>query len=292
MQNNPNRNLYMSIGIAILLLIALNVTVIKRYDTETKTNIDALSKKERALMKVRRGRFLHIQDALDKYRVVSDDLKSSIENSITKISFKFHDWVQIPEGDKNNPGFYFRKRHAAEQDEINIQCTAYFSSLDDQTLGFDNLDDAIDNKKAEENLAKLSITRKIIELLAQSGVPRIISVRPQEPVLVGPKGHDDIMREYPVTIRVKTGLDALMKFLHSVRRPGEAFLVVRSLTASSEVTKDKKNEKNSVELILNKGELDVHITVAGMAFLDKNIRERSRTAQRIIRKARTEPLGH
>ncbi len=268
-----NGKLAKGLVVALLALIAMYTVV--SWQTSAKerdtTRYEGLSK----TLKAQRKGVYDIDDAITALRRSSEGLDAEVKSLMKRVEIPFHPWTTIPPAYEASPGSYFRLKHAEQRDELNIACQVGSPQgeavkLTDQTLGFrDILDKPLNNKQAQENLNRLSIVVRLVKLLAASGVAEIVKISPDEPVKTGPAGHAPIMREYPVKIQVRTRIDPLMKFLHSVRKTDEFFLVVRGL----DVRGFDPYGRNKRTAVIDENELMISITAAGMRFFTEEERK-------------------
>ncbi len=138
--------------------------------------------------------------------------------------------------------------------------------------------------------------RRLVLLLIKAGVSEIVKITPSPPVWTGPGGYPKFIREYPVSIHVRTKIDPLMRFLHDVRRPGEFFLVVREFDVRALDPYSRRGDRKFVE---EDTRLSVVISAAGMRFASDEDRPETSEASgprpgggAPSYKAALEPLGN
>ena len=265
------------------------------------------------LQKNRTGAFA-LEDVLAAYERLADDMTKKLELLKKRLEFPFPDWTKPPAD--ANPGEYFRRMHARKRDDLRAVCMNADVALLDGDLGFPPMG-AIQKKKAEENLRKLSLVEKLVNLLAAARVAVIVKVKPLDPVLTGafkevpnpeyrpgsrlPRtirhAYAPFIKEYPVSLELITDIDPLMEFLNNIRREKQ-FLLVRDISISSE---PKIADRDLAERF-KPGMLHVVIAAAGMSFLSGKELEALRTkAQKEEERTRwryqplpkdIEPLGY
>lgn len=180
-----------------------------------------------------------------------------------QVRISFHDWADtIPPDYANDPGHYFRVMLANQQTNLHIKCQSMERPVRlagaAGDLGFPR-GGAIDDASAPMDLKRLSMATHVVTLLAESGVSEILDVSHKPAVQTGAPGMTAFIWEYPVSVSVRTTLDALMTFLHAVRQPGRLFLVVRGLDISAGDA-------------LAGDDLTVSLDAAGMAFMREDER--------------------
>jgi len=267
-----NGKLVKGLIVALLALIAM-YTVVSWQTTAKERDTGRYEELSETLKAQRKGVY-DIDDAVTALRRSSEGLDAEVKSLMKRVEIPFHPWTKIPPAYEASPGSYFMLKHAEQRDELYIACQVGSQGkaveITDRTLGFHGiLDKPLNNKEAEENLNRLSIVVRLVKLLAQSGVAEIVKISPGEPVKTGPAGHAPIMREYPVRIQVRTRIDPLMKFLHSVRKTNEFFLVVRGLDVKGFDPYGGKNRPTGID----ENELMVLITAAGMRFFTEEERK-------------------
>lgn len=291
-----NRLLIKGLGVAVLALLAMKFTVVNWQTRAEETHAAKLTKLNTTLEEQRKGPY-DIAEAVKELSKSNMDLDGEVKGLMKRVEIPFHPWTEIPPAYEGDPGAYFALKHAEQLRELDIICQVGAAGnpakLSDRELGFGKiLKVPLDTKGAQENLNRLSIVRRLVELLAKAGVAEIVSISPGDPVKTGPPGYAEIMREYPVGIRARTRIDPLMKFLHSVRRPGEFFLVVRGLDVIGfdPYAKDAKRKE------VDEKELMVAITAAGMRFFSEEERKaapkRKPKREKIIKEGWGEPKGY
>jgi hypothetical protein len=164
-------------------------------------------------------------------------------------------------------------------------------ALLDGNLGFD-LSGEVLRAPAIEDLKRLSLVDKLVNLLAASKVSVIVKVQPQEPVLTGayketpnpeyepgtvtPKTikqpYPFFIKEYPVSLELITHIDPLMDFLNNIRREKQ-FLLVRDISINSELGAANRELSERFK----PGMVHVVIAAAGMRFLSGEEMERARS---------------
>ncbi len=182
---------------------------------------------------------------------------------------------------------HFHRRHAEIKDQIEELYLLHGVSLEDEHLGFDpEKIRRLSGKEALENLKKLAMVEKLVRLLMLARVSRIITVKPEEIQLTGAlrpvtspgsrrpgqmARYPPFIREIPVQIVVVAPVDALMRFLHSVRRK-DNFLMIRNIQIHNRHAKGLDVTGEYDKLLEN--ELLITITAAGMSFLsEKEVQE-------------------
>jgi hypothetical protein len=268
-----NRKLAKGLGVALLALLAAKFLVVNWQARATGQDVARYKKLSDTLKSQRKGVY-DVADAVTALKRSSEGLDAEVKGLMKRVEIPFHPWTKIPPAYEASPGAYFMLKHAEQRAELYLVCQVgsegRATELSDPTLGFgDILGKPLNNKQAQENLNRLSIVVRLVKLLAQSGVVEIVKISPGEPVKTGPADYAPIMREYPVNIQVKTRIDPLMKFLHSVRKPGEFFLVVRGLDVRGSSPYGRKNRPAGKD----ENELTVSITAAGMRFFTEEERK-------------------
>ncbi len=292
-----NRKFLTGLGIAFLCLLAGKYAIVNPVTRAAEQAGNELKNRARKLRNQRKGTY-ELDDAARAFKRSNAKLDAEIKALMERVEIPFHDWTEIPRAWENEPGAYFATKHAEQRDELFRVCQVGAKGeavkLSDEELGFGaELKGPLDNKGAQENLNRLSIVRRVVELLAGAGVTEIVSISPGKPVKTGPPGYGAIMREYPVRINVKTRLDPLMKFLHNVRRPGDFFLVVRGLDVKAY---DPYGKGAGRRHAVDDRTLTVAITAAGMRSL--SVEERRATAGQRPERVRSvkvrwgKPRGH
>ncbi len=283
-----NRKLLTGLGAAVLGLLALRFTVVGRQLDAARISRDephggnGKSGKSAELEKQREGAY-EISGAVAALKQSNRRLADTVTERMERVEIPFHPWVEIPPGYKSGPGAYFVLQHEKQLGELQIVCQVGAGDGRPTVLRAEPFKDILsrplDTAGAKENLNRLSIVRRLVELLARSGVSEIVKIVPGEPVETGPPGHGNIMREYPVSIHVRTRRDPLMTFLHGVRRPGEFFLVVRELDVK--VFDPTAKGARGAAAGADGDELTVVITAAGM----RRLTEEERTVSAVRRPA-------
>jgi hypothetical protein len=259
-----NRTILTGAGIAALAVLAVYFSFISWFSGETgeiRAGYEDLGAK---LDAAREGHF-DLDGATHALSRSNKDLSQEVEDIKKRVEIEFHEWASIPPDRSGDPGAYFFVQHARQREELNIECMKASPpvKLSDPDIGFPHLKGLVKDKDAPENLRRLSIVRRLVLLLMKAGVTEIVSIKPSAPVWTGPEGYEQFIREYPVSIHVRTGLDPLMKFLHSVRRPGEFFLVVREFDVQAF---DPYGGKGGARTDADETQLSVMISAAGMRF--------------------------
>lgn len=240
------------------------MVLVGRFYDATEKNTKAYESLSAKLAKARIGAF-DLEHATRALNSSSDELETQLEELKKQVKIPFDDIVDIPEEMKADGGAYFRLQHAEVSRRLDIECRRGQVVLSDPDLGFEEiLAKMLNNEQAQENLNRLSIVRRIIQLLVKAGVVQIIEISHTEPALTGAEGYDEFIREYPVRITVRSRLDPLMRFLHEIRRPGEFFLVVRELMIHNRDFLVGTNYSKDQQVAAD--ELLVVISAAGMRF--------------------------
>jgi hypothetical protein len=260
-----NRTILTGAGIAALAVLAVYFSFVSWFSAKTGEIRAGYEDLGRKLDSAREGHF-DLAGATNALSRSNRDLSQEVENLKKRVEIEFHPWVTIPPDRLGDPGAYFYFQHARQREELNIECMKANPSvkLSDADIGFPVVGKGhVKDKDAPENLRRLSIVRRLVLLLMKAGVTEIVSINPSAPVWTGPEGYPQFIREYPVSIHVRTRLDPLMKFLHSVRRPGEFFLVVREFDVGAF---DPYEGKRGARSDADESQLSVTISAAGMRF--------------------------
>lgn len=257
--------------LGILQLAVVNVMAEK--DRRVSAQIDSLSGKVDENRKggeeiERLRRYLEQDNArLEKNR---EQLMEALEAA-------FPEWAIKP---PRSVADHFRRKHAEIGNQLEGLQNTTGVVLEDPNLGFDPKEISVLRKEtAGENLKRLAMVEKLVKLLMRANVSRIETVRPEKVQLTGAvrlrqggldgkpgviERYPPFIREIPVKIVVVTPIDALMRFLHSVRRKDE-FLMIRNIVIHNRHAGglDARGEYGK----LDENELLVTITAAGMSFL-------------------------
>lgn len=294
-----NRSVLTHVGVALLAILAAYFAFISWYSSRTAeihATYDQLGGK---LDAGRRGPH-DLAGAKEALVHSNRELEREIEDIKKGVEIEFHEWTEIPPEYSAGPGVYFRLKHQVQAQELDIDCKTANPpvTLSDAYIGFKDIVGKGDlrDREARENLHRLSIVRRLVLLLIKAGVSEIVKITPAPPVWTGPEGYPKFIREYPVSIYVRTKLDPLMRFLHDVRRPGEFFLVVREFDVRA---LDPYSRKRDGKFVEGDTLLSVVISAAGMRFAsDEDRPETSKAAPPRPRgeapryKAASEPLGN
>lgn len=286
-----SKRLVLSLAAALLCMLLASLVVSRLFSSR----IASLKKEEEPLLKGlernRTGR-ITVEKALADYQSYEKQMLETLQTLKKQLEFPFPAWT-VPNPDAN-PGEYFRRLHAKMRDDLRAVCMKEDVALFDSNLGFEP-EGAIRKEKALEDLRKLAIVEKLVNLLAGAKVAVIVNVRPLDPVLTGahkvipnpeyrpglkaPKtlrrDYPAFIKEYPVSIELAAGVDPLMEFLNNIRQEKQ-FLLVRDISVSSELKTGPKELKEHFK----DGMLHVTISAAGMAFLSKEELEGLRTVAR------------
>ena len=242
----------------------------------------------------------------------NDRLKANKEELMRALEVSFPSWVKAPGGVA--PADWFSMQHAKIGKQLYEEGINKNVGLQDKRLGFSiEMIENLNAREAPENLKKLAMVEKLVQLLMDARVSRILTVVPEDfkttgairPAARGSATDDKnrevvyyerFIREYPVRIVVVTPIDALMRFLHSVRQR-EQFLMIRNISIRN---RQAEGLRPGGELAkMGEDELWVTITAAGMSFLSKaeikanaaQQRLKGGTKRRAIPKRPVKPIG-
>lgn len=262
-----SKKLLTGVAVSVLVLLVIRFTLVggvSRAEERSRKRFEKLSGE----LEASRKSPYDLAEITHAYEQASGDLQGQLEGLKDKLSIDFHDWTKIPPEYSQSPAAYFRFMFARQQQDLYIECARRDVKLSDPDLGILPKGGELRNEEAQENLNRLSITHRLILLLAQAGVSEIESVSPGRPEPTGAKGHPPFIREYPVKLVVRTGLDPLMQFLHSVRKPGKFFLVIRSISMGG-ADPFPSAGRSGPAARLGGDEMSVSITAAAMRFLSE-----------------------
>lgn len=295
-----NRTILTGAGIAALAVLATYFSFISWFSGKTgeiRAGYEDLGGK---LDAAREGHF-DLAGATHALSRSNKNLSQEVEDIKKRVEIEFHEWASIPPDRLDDRGAYFFEELARQREELNIECMKASPQvkLSDADIGFPDevMKGDVKDKDAPENLRRLSIVRRLVLLLMRAGVTEIVSIGPSAPVWTGPEGYPQFIREYPVSIHVRTRLDPLMKFLHSVRaESGEFFLVVREFDVKAF---DPYRDKGGARSDVDETQLSVMISAAGMRFATEEERPEvtKRAAPRPAGKVKSryepgEAIGH
>jgi len=303
-------------GVGALLLLLVYIAVVRTSRAKSEEVIKSYKKHDKDWAAFTNG--WKIAEARTRISAQNERMTKDLAKLKKQLNLPFGPWVTtLPPG--KSWGVYFREMYAGKRETMRTRCSAARVDLLDPNLGFD-VEGYIHVAEAPENLKKLAIVEKLMELLMAARVRKIVRVTPQDAEEKGavvrrhnpqynPKArrgagrerfiriaYPPMLREYPIEIAIVTKLDPLLDFLRSVRREKQV-LVIRSLNIRN---RDFPGGGRDHEMIqsLAPEELYVTISAAGMSFLSpKAIAEREKrlasTAPRPVRRpTEIRPLGY
>lgn len=217
----------------------------------------------------------------------SERLTKRLREVREELQIPFPDWTKVPEG--KDPASYFLVTHSTKRQDLAALCSRKKVDLLDPNIGFpqEKFGGVLEKDKAEKNLRKLYIVERLVGLLCDGRVKKIVKVTPNEPKQEGavwternPKyrpersssqefivhRYPSFIWEYPIEIGVVCDIDALMNFLHSVRQTKQ-FLTVRAIDVASPDAYEAAGGKATVWKESGPKLLQVTISAAGMSFI-------------------------
>ncbi|HYG75373.1 MAG TPA: hypothetical protein VEK08_10260 [Planctomycetota bacterium] len=271
------------------------------------------------------GRYMHLLK--EQYGKTIEETQKLIDLKQQASRMNFPEWTEVPANEKREPGVYFQMMWQRKREQIRTRLIESKVECLDDDVGFGQYKGKVNIpiNEAEEQLRKLFIAEKMIELCMQAKVReeideknrgvvpeaymKIVAVQPHPSVAAGPsalipnpKYNPDeknpnserfrkynvrmwksFIQEYPVEIKLQCDVNTFMRFLHSVRAPGQ-FLVIRNLEMLSPFLDESQEDRTELNVFNpdhEKEKLDpskklsvkeehvlVRISAAGMDFFD------------------------
>lgn len=220
-----------------------------------------------------------LSDRIDAQRRANQKLARTIEELKKQVGFTSE--LAIKAGEQHN--LYFSNARARVREELNNKAAQLSIDDIDDWFGFGSgkstapLTKLPPENEADFLLVMLQLTEKaaMVALNAPDPLERLIISHGDRPVLTGPQGRPPLLKEYPLTLKVRGSLESILTILHQL----SAKNVNANSVISDQISKDyplvityflidsaKSKDKDGIQ------QLDATFNLAGMEFLSEKER--------------------
>jgi hypothetical protein len=205
-----------------------------------------------------------LRERVERQRVANTDLRANLAELKKAAGFTVEPRFKIPPGE-NEWGKFFLNRFVEVRQ--NLRDKAQARRIDsDERLGFPPDDRVPPNGEAERLLEMLQLTEKALGIVLEAPDPvEWFDISHGKPYETGPLNRPPLLREYPLTLKVRGSLKTVLWILHRYgqRRPDDYPLILRGLS----ITSDNAKVKDDVQ------QLNATFQLAGMQFVPDDKRD-------------------
>jgi hypothetical protein len=203
-----------------------------------------------------------LKQLVDHQRQANQELRATIAERMQAFGFKLDPRFVIPANERQ-PGYFFIQRFIAVRQALREKAQPYGVEYQ-ENLGFGDAKDVPDDKDAPYLMTMLQLTEKAVGIALAANEPPLesFSITHERVVETGPAGRPVLLREYPLTLKVRGSLKDILWILHRLSQfeaDGKDYpLILRGLTIQSE---ENAKPKDNIQ------PLDAVFQLAGMQFL-------------------------
>jgi hypothetical protein len=209
-----------------------------------------------------------LRERVERQRAANVELLANIAELKKQAGFAAAERFKVPPGERE-PGKFFLNRFVEVRQ--NLRETAQRQRIQsDERLGFPPDDRVPPDGEAQGLLDMLQLTEKALSVVLASQEPvEWFDISHGKPYETGPASRPILLKEYPLTLKVRGSLKTVLWILHSygTRADGDYPLILRGLTISSANTKARDDVQ----------QLEAVFELAGMAFVADANRESAAT---------------
>lgn len=212
-----------------------------------------------------------LKDRVARQRAANAELRANIAELKAQAGFTTAKDFKVPPGE-NEPGAFFKRRFYDVRQALRDKAKARRIDSNER-LGFP-LDDKIPpNDEAQTLLDMLQLTEKALTVVLAAPDPvERFDISHGRPYETGPVSRPPLLKEYPLTLKLRGSLKTVLWILHSygTRTERDYPLILRGLTILSSAT----TVRDEVQ------QLEATFELAGMAFLADTGRTPAQAAPR------------
>ncbi len=207
----------------------------------------------------------HVQRQLE----ANKKLRETIEQLKLDTRFELADYYKIPSSEPQ-PGYLFKRKFVEVRERLRNKAAAS-RIVYDENIGFGADPKVPDDREAPYLLTMLQITEKLVTIALNTETPlETFSVVQLPAIDTGPVSRPVLLREYPLTLKVRGGLKDILSILHRISEVAETKdgvktdypLILRGFSIQSE----NATPKDDIS------QLEAEFQVAAMRFISEEER--------------------
>jgi hypothetical protein len=153
----------------------------------------------------------HVQQQV----AANQKLRETIEQLKLDTRFELADYYKIPTSE-SQPGYLFKRKFVEVRERLRNKAAARRIVYDDN-IGFGADPKVPDDREAPYLMTMLQITEKLVGIALDTPAPlETFSVMQLAAVDTGPVSRPILVREYPLTLKVRGGLKDILWILHRI----------------------------------------------------------------------------
>jgi hypothetical protein len=195
---------------------------------------------------------------VERQRAANVELRANIAELKAQAGFTTAERFRVPPTEKEK-GKFFLNRFVDVRQNLRDQAVARRIESDER-LGFPPDNRVPPDEEAQELLDMLQLTEKALNVVLAAPDPvEWFDISHGKPYETGPVSRPALLKEYPLTLKVRGSLKTVLWILHSygTRSALDYPLILRGLT----ITSDNNRVRDDVQ------QLQAEFELAGMAFL-------------------------
>jgi hypothetical protein len=207
----------------------------------------------------------HVQRQME----ANQKLRETIEQLKIDTRFELAEYYQIPPNTPQ-PGFLFKKKFIEVRERLRNKAAAR-RIVYDENIGFGSDPKVPDDREAPYLMTMLQVTEKLVSIAIETPAPlETFSVVQLTAIDTGPVSRPVLVREYPLTLKVRGGLKDILWMLHRISEVSQTSSGVKTdypliLTGFS-IKSENATPKDDIS------QLDAEFQIAAMRFISEEER--------------------
>jgi hypothetical protein len=221
-----------------------------------------------------------LKQRVDRQRAANLELRDNIAKLKTQAGFTTAERFKVPPTE-NEKGKFFLNRFVDVRQSLREKAVARRIESDER-LGFPPDDRVPPDDEAQTLLDMLQLTEKALTVVLAAPDPvEWFDISHGKPYETGPVSRPPLLKEYPLTLKLRGSLKTVLWILHSygTRSESDYPLILRGLT----ITSSNNRVRDDVQ------QLEATFELAGMAFLADTGRSPAQAAPRTPAVIRARP---